>query len=69
MTRLESRFSQNDSAIQFQLVVLHMRRKELPDVQHSCTGIAGSQPVSLVVLCSHIRKDLGVAEKVYTQLK
>ena len=32
--------------VQFKLVVLHIRGKELPDDQHSCAGSAGLQQVS-----------------------
>jgi len=46
-----------------------MHGKELSGDQHSCAGGVGSQPASLGGTGAQIRKDLGVAEKVQTQLK
>jgi len=45
-------------------MVLHICGKELPDDQHSCTGSAGLQLVSLGGWVAQIHKDLCVAEKV-----
>jgi len=49
--------------VQFQLVVLHICWKELLDDQYSCTGSAGSQPVSSMGR-AHIHQDLGVVESI-----
>jgi len=50
-------------------IVVYVCRKELPDDQHSCAGIARSQPVCLGGSGAQICKHLCVAEKVQTQLK
>ena len=54
---------------QVQIEVLRIRGKELPDDQYSCAGSAGMQLVSLGGSGAQSGKDLGVAEKVLTQLK
>ena len=51
-------------AVQFQIVVLHIRGKELLDDQHSRARSSELQPVSLGRWGAQIRKDLVMAEKV-----
>jgi len=50
--------------VQFQLVLLHICGKELPNNRYSCIGSPGPQPVFLRWSGDQVHKDLDVAEKV-----